>query len=128
MNDGILGWILLASLALFFPLLWAHRSVGTALLATVFAPLVLIPMGFVSYMAFGLVLRAINAILAEIGSGFSTGTLSAVAAPLSAALFLVLFFLYCRDQRGLSKVKYAAWLGTRSRAPEPRINLKGRLR
>ena len=107
---------------------WAHRSWGKAFLSTFFAPLVAVPMYFVGIIAFGFLLRIINAPLSVAGFGMSKETLGIVAAISTAAIMLALLVHYLRDQRHLSLIETSPRLGVRQTFQPPKMGLKTRIR
>ena len=128
MNGGLEVLVLAASLVLLLAMRWAHRNWGKAILATIFAPLVVVPMGLVAFLAFGMILRVVDAILSPLGGSIPPGIMGWIAGVLTGALILVLFVRYCRDQRDVSRIETGPWLGAGYRAPEPRIYRKERLK
>lgn len=124
MNDGILGYYLIGSLVFLFLFRWAHRDWGKAAIATVFAPLVIIPMTFVGFLAISLILRGINSVLAYADWDFSRSTIGFVALVLTSALLIVLLLHYCSDQRAVANIKAGPWMGVRYKAPEARGQVK----
>jgi hypothetical protein len=97
-------------------------------MATVFAPLLIVPLGFVAFLAIAFVLRGLNGFLRYFEAGFSTSAVGTSAAVLTISLMIGLLIYYCRDLRATSGPMKGPWLGTRYTVSDPKLNQKGRLR
>lgn len=70
MTEGLTTIVVVSSLILLLALRWAHRCWGKAIMATVFAPLIVVPIGFVAFLAIAFVLRGLNGLLFYFEGGF----------------------------------------------------------
>lgn len=128
MTDGLVTITVVSSLILLLALRWAHRCWGKAIMATVFAPLVIVPLGFVAFLAIAFVLRGLNGVLVYFDAGFSTSAVGTTAAVLTISFTIGLLIYYCRDLRSTAGPMKGPWLGTRYTVADPKLNQKGRLR
>lgn len=113
--------ILIGTGILLIALRWAHRCWGKAILSTLFAPLIGIPMMVVTYIAFSLVMRILNWFPDQLGYGLPVSALSTVASFLTAVLLLWFGILYLRDQRHLSTLERGARFGGASSSSAPEV-------
>lgn len=128
MNDAAIVLFFLTGIALLLAMRWAHRAWGRALLATLFAPLVAIPMGFVGLVGCSFLLRFLNLPFEKIEKGMSTEMIGIVSGMITGAVILLLLFLYLRDQRLMNGMETGPRLGVRQTFPEPSIGVKRRIR
>ncbi|MAS94145.1 MAG: hypothetical protein CMO55_13195 [Verrucomicrobiales bacterium] len=128
MIDFLFGATLLAYVVFLVAMRWAHRNWGQAILATVFAPLVIIPLGAICVLAVTFILRGVNWILHPFETALSPETMGWVGVIVAVTIITILTIHYVRDQRDLSLVKTGPRLGPRYRAPKPNINYRGPLR
>ncbi|NRB75568.1 MAG: hypothetical protein HRU46_14495 [Verrucomicrobiales bacterium] len=123
-NDILILVVVLAFSVLFPVMCWAHRNVGTALITTIFAPLVIIPMGGLVWLIVGGVFKGFNTILEYFGVGMSESTIVMVAWIVTGVVALAGLVFYARDQRHLSTMKSGPrWGGARVN-PNPMLNQK----
>ncbi len=120
--------IVIGAVVLLLALRWAHRCWGKAVIGTVFAPLIIVPLWFFCYIAFSLIMRGLNWILSGLDLGLSVDVLSTITSILTGIVLLWLGVIYCREQRSTPGSMKGPWLGTRYRVGEPRINQRGPFR
>lgn len=113
----------LLAFALLLAMRWAHRSWGKALLATLFAPLVLVPVGFLVWMLVGLVFRGIADLL-----GIAAAQVELSSAVVAGLLVVCGLLRYCHEQRKLANFQTGPWLGVRYHVSAPNIGRKSRPR
>lgn len=100
---------------------WACRSWGKAILGALAAPLVLVPLGAVSYLGVATLLRLADALLEPLGLPVSREAADMIASITAVAVVLALFAHYCREQRHVSGIATGPRLGVRLRAPRPEV-------
>ena len=108
----------LALVVLLFLFRWVHRCWGKALIAVVFAPLLAVPLGAVSYLAIFFLLRILNWFPALLDVGIPMATLSTLAWIFTTLFMLLLTVHYCREQRHLSTLERGPINGVVTTAPK----------
>ncbi len=125
MKNDILILIVILAFSVLFPVMcWAHRNAGTALITTLFAPLVIIPMGGLVWLIVGGVLKGVNTILEYLGVGMAENTIVMVAWVVAGVVALAGLGFYARDQRHLSAMKSGPRWGGARVPPNPTLNQK----
>tara|TARA_R110002096_G_scaffold23511_4_gene74823 strand:+ start:1700 stop:2089 length:390 start_codon:yes stop_codon:yes gene_type:complete len=121
--------LILTGVILLFPvMIWAHRCVGTALLATLFAPLVIAPLGGITFVLITGLVRVLNGVLEFATIGFEKDTVQVISGVITFLLVSTVVEYYYRDQRQVSLIKTGPrWGG--ARAPTTAVfNQKTRLK
>lgn len=104
MNETLLLIIAVSLLVLLFCNRWAHRSWGSAIAATIIAPIALLPIGSASFLLLEENLRNWSSTLSETADWSipMDGTVF-VAALLTGLMLLAGVVLYTLDQRNLTR-------------------------
>lgn len=115
MKNDILILVVVLSVGVLYPVMcWAHRNAGTALIVTIFTPLVVVPMGGLAFLVAGGVLKGFNTILEYGGFGMTDAAIIKAAWIVAGAASLVGLAFYAKDQRHLSSIKTGPrWGGAR---------------
>lgn len=122
MTDSLIALTLLIYIAFLVAMRWAHRNWGQAILATIFAPLVIVPLGAVCVMAVSLFMRGFNLLLEPLGLAVPPASIGWIGVAVAVGIILFLTIHFIRDQRSVSLIKTGPRLGIQYRAPRPNIN------
>ncbi len=129
MKADTLIFILILATAVLYPVMcWAHRDAGTALLVTIFTPLVAIPMGGLVWLVVGGVLKGFNVFLEYGNIDLSDTTIMKIAWIVTGIAAFVALVFYARDQRHLSLIKTGPRWGGAAPPSRAVFNQKTRLR
>ncbi|MDA7926541.1 hypothetical protein N9Z18_01250 [Verrucomicrobiales bacterium] len=107
---------------------WANRCWGKALLSTLFAPLIIAPLGGVTYIGIGILFKFLNRFLSGFEVQIPIPMIGLIASVVTFTIILWLTILYCRDQRHLCLIATGPGLGVVSGDPKPNLNTKGSLK
>lgn len=107
---------------------WAHRCWGKAFLSTLFAPLIVVPLGGVTYIGVGIFFKFLNQFISGFDVQIPVPMIGLIAAIATSALILWLTVLYCRDQRHLTLISTGPSFGVIPRDSNPSLNAKCRLK
>ena len=103
---------------------WAHRCWGKAFLSTLFAPLIIVPLGGLTYLGVGILLNIFNRFLSGFDVKISIPAIGLIASIMTLAFMLWLTVLYGKDQRHLSLIVTGPGLGIVPRDSNPSLNAK----
>lgn len=120
-------WIGL-TLVLLLWLRWVHRGWGRALMAALFAPVLVAPLAAVGFLAATFVIRLLTWIPARAGFEVSPEAVQGAAGILTSLLLLAGAIHYTREQRHLSSIEGGSRIGSSLPPSGPRVFQRNRLR
>ncbi|MEM9281848.1 MAG: hypothetical protein AAGA96_08485 [Verrucomicrobiota bacterium] len=129
MSTSSLFPLILLTILVIFPLMcYAHRNLGSALLATLFAPLVFVPMGAILFFVTGVALTALCNFLEHGGILIANSTIHGISWIVTGSAVIVALIVYASGQRHLSAIKTGPRWGGARVDPNPTLNQRRALR